>query len=76
MFPMGDGMRYQKLDIIVGIPLKTEVVIDNQLLWRINGSDFVDNDREEGKYIMTTSGLKLQRPPVSESDTLQKTDEN
>ncbi len=76
MFPMGDGMRYQKLDIIVGIPLKTEVVIDNQLLWRINGSDFVDNDREEGKYIMTTSGLKLQPPPVAESDSLQKTAEN
>jgi hypothetical protein len=65
-------MRYQKLDIIVGIPVKTEVVIDEQLLWRINGSDFVDNDREEGKYIMTTSGLKLQHPPVAESDTIQK----
>lgn len=74
MFPMGDGMRYQKLDIIVGIPVETEVVIDEQLLWRINGSDFVDNDREEGKYIMTTSGLKLQRPPVSVSDSLQKTE--
>jgi hypothetical protein len=74
MFPMSDGMRYQKLDIIVGIPVKTEVVIDEQLLWRINGSDFVDNDREEGKYIMTSSGLKLQRPAVAESDSLQKSE--
>ena len=72
MFPMGDGMRYQKLDIIVGIPVTAEVVIDEQLLWRINGSDFVDNDRAEGTYIMTTSGLKLQRPPVAESDSLQE----
>jgi len=74
MFPMGTGMRYQKLDIIIGIPVKTEVIIDEQLLWRINGSDFVDNEREEGKYIMTTSGLKLQQTPVVESDSLRKSE--
>ena len=76
MFPMGDGMRYQKLDIIVGIPIHTEIVIDGPLLWRINGSDFVDNDREEGKYIMTSSGLKLQKPLVTVSDSLQKAEGN
>ena len=72
MFPSGDGMRYQKLDIIVGIPVNSEVVIDRHLLWRINGNDFIDNEREEGKYTMTTSGLKLQRPIVAESDSLQE----
>jgi phage shock protein PspC (stress-responsive transcriptional regulator) len=76
MFPMSDGMRYQKLDIIIGIPVKTEVVIDDELLWRINSSDIVDNEREQGKYIMTTSGLKFQRPPVVVSDSLQKAEEN
>jgi hypothetical protein len=71
MFPMGDGMRYQKLDIIVGIPVNTEVALDEHLLWRINGSDFVDYDRDGNKFIMTASGLKLQRPPVVEADSTQ-----
>jgi hypothetical protein len=73
MFPQNDGMRYQKLDVIVGIPIDTEVIIDENLCWRIqNSSDFVDYNRDGGKFIMTTSGLRLQTPPVIESDTLQK----
>ncbi len=69
MFPQSDGMRYQKLAVIVGIPVNTEVRIDEPLSWRTNYSDFIDHDREAGIYIMTASGLKLKNPPVAESDS-------
>jgi len=72
MFPQNDGMRYQKLDIIIGIPVETEVKIDEPLNWRTNYSDFIDNNRENGPFIMTASGLKLKNPPVPESDTIQE----
>lgn len=71
MFPQNDGMRYQKLNIIVGIPVNTEVVIDEHLSWRTNYSDFIDNERVGGTFIMTASGLKLKNPPLPESDTIQ-----
>ena len=73
MIPQSDGMRYQKMDVIVGIPINTEVEIDEHLIWRANYSDFKDNDRDGGPFIMTTSGLKLKNPPVAESDTIQET---
>jgi len=72
MFPHNDGMRYQKLDIIVGIPVNTEILIDEPLSWRINYRDFVDNDRQAGTFIMTPSGLKMKVEPVIEHDTIQK----
>jgi phage shock protein PspC (stress-responsive transcriptional regulator) len=73
MIPQTDGMRYQKLDVIIGIPINTIVEIDEPLRWRSNYSDFIDNARDEGTLIMTTSGLKLKNPPVAESDTLVQT---
>jgi len=73
MIPQTDGMRYQKLDVIIGIPINTEVEIDEPLRWRSNYSDFIDNARDEGTLIMTSSGLKLKNPPAAESDTLVQT---
>jgi hypothetical protein len=70
MIPHTDGMRYQKMDVIIGIPINTVVEIDEPLRWRSNYSDFIDNARDGGTLIMTTSGLKLKNPPVAESDTL------
>jgi phage shock protein PspC (stress-responsive transcriptional regulator) len=71
MFPQIDGMRYQKIDVIVGIPINTEVAIDENLRWNIrNGSDFIDYDRDGSKYIMTTAGLKRLDIPVAESDSV------
>jgi hypothetical protein len=71
MFPQTDGMHYQKLNIIVGIPVNTEVVLDEPLSWRTNYSDFIDRDRNGGSFIMTASGLKMVKPPIPESDTIQ-----
>ena len=76
MIPQNDGMRYQKLDVIIGIPINTIVEIDEPLRWRSNYSDFIEDARDGGTLIMTTSGLKLKNPPVAVSDTLQKTEEN
>jgi len=73
MIPQNDGMRYQKLDVIIGIPINTIVEIDEPLRWRSNYSDFIENAREGGTLIMTTSGLKLKNPPVAESDTITET---
>lgn len=71
MFPQDDGMRYQTLDIIVGIPVNTEVKIDEPLFWRINYKDFVDHESDGGNFIMTASGLKLKNQPITQADTLQ-----
>ena len=70
MFPQNDGMRYQKLDIILGIPVNTEVRIDESLRWRINYSDFIQNDNNGDVFIMTPSGLQLKNPPVPLPDSL------
>jgi hypothetical protein len=74
MFPHSDGMRYQKMDVIVGIPINTVVEIDEPLRWRTNYSDFMENARDGGTLIMTTSGLKLKNPPVPVSDTIQESE--
>ncbi|MFZ4549957.1 MAG: PspC domain-containing protein, partial [Bacteroidales bacterium] len=70
MFPHSDGMRYQKLDVIIGIPINTEVQIDDFLKWQIQSSDFVEYNRDGEKFIMTTSGLRLKNPQLPEGDTL------
>jgi len=72
MFPQNDGMRYQKLDIIIGIPVNTEVEIDEPLSWRLNYSDFAENGREGGPYIMTATGLKSKYKPQPENDTIRQ----
>ncbi len=72
MFPQNDGMHYQKMDVIVGIPVNTEVLIDEPLSWRANYSDFRENNRDGGSFIMTASGLQLKYTPVAESDTIRE----
>ncbi len=72
MFPHSDGMRYQKIDVIIGIPINTEVEIDEPLRWRSNYSDFMENARNGGTLIMTTSGLKLKNPPITLSDSINE----
>ena len=70
--PLRDGMHYQKTEIIVGIPVNTEVLIGEEWNWYINYDDFVDGMYDEGIYIMTSSGLKqkqVKQPLVN--DTLQ-----
>ena len=65
-FPKLDGMHHQSLELIVGIPVKTVVKLDEQLAWKVNFRDFVEETNKGGEYIMTVSGLKLKNPPKPE----------
>jgi phage shock protein PspC (stress-responsive transcriptional regulator) len=68
--PYRDGMHYQKAEIIIGIPLNTEVQIKDEWSWHINYDDFIDGMLEDGTYIMTSSGLKQKQViqvPVNDS---------
>lgn len=68
--PHKDGMRYQELNVIVGIPVNTEVQIDKELSWRTSFRDFLDDRKDGGIYIMTNSGLKAKNPPAEVKDTI------
>jgi phage shock protein C len=70
-FPLKDGMHYQKADIIVGIPVNTEVRMKEEWNWRMNYDDFVGERNEDGIYIMTTAGLKSKNLPKQKSDSLE-----
>jgi phage shock protein PspC (stress-responsive transcriptional regulator) len=70
-FPLRDGLHYQKADIIVGIPVNTEVRINDDWNWHINYDDFIDGMDKGNSYIMTSSGLKSKNPPKPVTDSLQ-----
>jgi len=70
-FPLRDGMHYQKADIIIGIPVNTEVRIKEEWNWHINYDDFVDGMNNGNIYIMTSAGLKSKNPPKLEADTIK-----
>lgn len=74
MFPHADGMHYQELNLILGIPVNTEIKIDEPLKWRTNNSDFIDYNNEGELFIMTASGLKKKEipEPVSDSTSVSK----
>jgi hypothetical protein len=57
------------MEIIVGVPLNTLVKLDENISWKLNNRDFIDESAREGEYIMTTSGLKLLNPPNKATDT-------
>jgi phage shock protein PspC (stress-responsive transcriptional regulator) len=68
--PLHDGMHYQKAEMIVGIPLNTEIMIKDEWNWHINYDDFTDGMQGEGPYIMTSSGLKqklVQQAPANDT---------
>jgi phage shock protein PspC (stress-responsive transcriptional regulator) len=60
--PKSDGMHQQSLELILGIPVKTAVKLDEHMAWKVNFRDFVEESNTGGEYIMTSSGLKLNKP--------------
>ena len=70
-FPLRDGMHYQNADIIIGLPVNTELRIKDGWNWHINYDDFIDGMDGGGLYIMTSAGLKSQKTVKQETDTLQ-----
>jgi phage shock protein PspC (stress-responsive transcriptional regulator) len=57
--PLKDGMHYQKAEVIIGIPINTEVNIDGKMCQYIHYTDFIDEKNDGGIYLMTSSGLQL-----------------
>lgn len=70
--PYSDGMRYQEINMIVGIPLKREVDIDHGICWKARYSDFHESENDGGIYRMTSSGLVKVNIPAEEADSLSK----
>lgn len=70
-FPLWDGMHYQKVDLIVGIPVNTEVLIKEEWNWHIDYDDFIDGMDKGNIYIMTSAGLKSKKPQKQETDSIK-----
>lgn len=58
-FPLKDGMHYQKADLIIGIPVNTQIQLDEETCDLINSADFIGETNEAGIYLMTNSGLQI-----------------
>lgn len=69
IMPYDDGMQYQELSVIVGIPVNREVFIDQDICWKARYSDFHNSDNDGGLYVMTTSGLMKKEAPALASDS-------
>jgi len=65
-FPKNEGMHHQSIEMILGIPVNTVVLLDEHLVWRVNFRDYSEEYDNGGEYIMTSSGLKLKNPPLPE----------
>jgi len=73
-FPFEDGMHYQELSVIIGIPVNREVYIDREICWKARYSDFIDCDNDGGRYLMTSSGLTKKKTelPVADSTAIAR----
>lgn len=69
--PKADGLRYQKADVIVGLPVNTEVFLDDNIEWKISYKDYSDDNQGSGLYVMTKTGLTLKDQPVPVSDSIR-----
>jgi len=67
--PIDDGMHYQELNMIVGIPVNREIDIDPDISWKVRYSDFHDSNNDGGTYRMTSSGLVKAEQEVMLSDS-------
>jgi len=67
--PFKDGMQYQELSIIVGIPVNKEVFIDKEICWKARYSDFYNCDNDGGVYLMSSYGLIKKTIGESAADT-------
>ena len=71
-FPKSEGLHNQHVELILGIPLNKSIRIDEDMAWKINFRDFVDERGQSGEYIMTAAGLKFKEVPPAISDTTEK----
>jgi hypothetical protein len=55
--PFSDGYHEQELDLLLNLPIGTRIFLDENSLYRVNGRDFTEDDRETGWFEMTSTGL-------------------
>ena len=67
--PYDDGMHYQELNVIVGVPVNREIYLDPEISWKLRYSDFDDSNNDGGIYTMTTSGLVRKKSEVPAQDS-------
>lgn len=74
IMPYNDGMRYQELNVVVGIPVNKEIYLDPEISWKIRYNDFNNSDNDGGIYLMTSSGLVKTKTemPVADSTAIIK----
>ena len=66
-FPFNDGFHYQKSEVIIAVPVNTQVMMDEDVCFHLYDADYVDGENEGGLYLMTNNGLKLLTPEESKS---------
>ncbi|MHC1776747.1 MAG: PspC domain-containing protein [Lentimicrobium sp.] len=69
MMPYKDGMRYQELNVVVGIPVNSEIFLDPEISWKVRYNDFNNSDNDGGIYVMTSSGLSKKQIEVPVADS-------
>lgn len=67
--PYDDGMHYQELNVIVGIPVNREIYIDPEISWKARYNDFNETGNEGGVYLMTASGLTKKKTEETAADS-------
>ncbi|MFH1119094.1 MAG: PspC domain-containing protein [Bacteroidota bacterium] len=67
--PFDDGMHYQELNVIVGVPVNREIYLDPEISWKVRYSDFNDSNSDGGIYTMTSSGLVRKTIEIQASDS-------
>ncbi len=74
IMPYSDGMRYQEINVVIGIPVNAEIYLDPEISWKVRYSDFDNSDCDGGIYTMTTSGLHKKKieVPVTDSTAMTK----
>jgi phage shock protein PspC (stress-responsive transcriptional regulator) len=69
LMPYDDGMHYQELNVIVGIPVNKKIYLDPAISWKVRYSDFKDSNSDGGDYLMTTSGLVRKMEEIQSADS-------
>jgi phage shock protein PspC (stress-responsive transcriptional regulator) len=74
IMPYNDGMRYQELNVVIGIPVNSEIFLDPEISWKVRYNDFNNSDCDGGIYQMTASGLVKEKTeiPVADSTAMIK----
>jgi len=67
--PFDDGMHYQELNVIIGVPVNREIYIDPEISWKVRYSDFDNSNNDGGMYTMTSSGLVRKMTEVQATDS-------